>query len=127
MHNIHPYKKERDSIREIKLEINVSDSGKTKKDRVRFKFDENSYREHDDRDTDVYILDVTMMFLNLMNAHGLRPDLFGAPIEYLTSHDGIYSHRKNEIKISDEVLLIGYPSTANLQNHTTNFPFVSRV
>ena len=32
--------------------------------------------------------------------------------------------RKTEIKITDEVFLIGYPSTNKLQHYSTNFPFV---
>ena len=123
-HIIHPCKKERNKIREIKLDINVIDNnGLTKRDEILFSFDDISYREHKDPDTDVYILDVTMMFISLKQ-YNIKPNHFAAPVDYLLTNDTM---RKNEIKITDEVFLIGYPSTNNLQHHTTNFPFVRQV
>jgi Trypsin-like peptidase domain len=121
-HVIHSYKKERDSIREVLLDINIIDNnGQTKKDEVSYSFDNGSYREHKDPDTDVYILYVTGMFITLLKEHNVKPNHFAAPLDCLLTDEAM---RKNEIKITDEVFLIGYPSTNNLQHHTTNFPFV---
>lgn len=121
-HIIHPCKKERKEITTINLDINVVDKdGVTKKDEVTFPFSKSSYREHKDPDTDVYVLDVTPIGRLLLNQYNMRGNHFFAPVDYLMTHD---SMRQNEIKITDEVFLIGYPSNDNLQHHSTNFPFI---
>ena len=42
--------------------------------------------------------------------------------EYLANEEKL---NKYDIKITDEVFIIGYPSADKLQHHTTNFPFVT--
>jgi hypothetical protein len=67
-HVIHYENDKRNSIRDVKLVLNVVDrDGIIKRDEISFIFNENSYREHPDNDTDIYALDVTLMFLEFLS------------------------------------------------------------
>lgn len=122
-HVINKDTEKRHQTSEIKLAINIEDKdGLVKKDNIRIEFNKNQWREHSDSDVDVYVLDVTGAILELSRKYGEK--LYGQSIlnSYIADQDKI---RELDIKMTDEVFIIGYPSADKLQHYTTNFPFVT--
>jgi Trypsin-like peptidase domain len=122
-HVINKAQEKRQQTSEIKLSINSEDkNGLIKKDNIVITFQKNQWREHADPDVDVFVLDVTNAILHLHKKYGEM--LYGQSIldSYLADQDKIQQY---DIKITDEVFIIGYPSDDKLQHHTTNFPFVT--
>jgi trypsin-like peptidase len=73
-----------------------------------------SYREHPTRDVDVIVFDITPLLAEF-------PSIVYQPVQY----DMLATKRlleERDIKIGDEVLVIGYPTA--LKHKTTNFPLV---
>ena len=60
--------------------------------------------------------------LQLPKKYGEKLHAPAIPESYLADKDKIKTY---DIKITDEVYIVGYPSTYKLQHHLSNFPFVT--
>jgi len=93
-----------------------------KKENLIISFEKNQWREHPDDDVDVYVLDVTNAIIQISKKYGER--LYAQSIlnGYLADEKKIQDY---DIKMTDEVFIIGYPSADKLQHHASNFPFIT--
>ena len=109
----------RETATGVTLHLNVKDVNNIISSRevefpTRTRSNGNSYREHPSRDVDVIAFDITPLLIENTN------------IEYQSvSYDMLATKKlleERDIKIGDEVLVIGYPT--GLKHKTTNFPLV---
>lgn len=80
-------------------------------------------REHSDPDVDVMAFDITGLVVELKQQHNERIPFQPILLNELATPELI---QKYDVKIGDEIIVIGFPSLHGLQHPTTNFPIVRR-
>lgn len=92
-----------------------------KKNDLVIQYNKNKVREHPNPDVDVYILDITNVIHQLLKIED--EELYSRSIlcKYLATPEKM---KEYDIKIADEIFILGYPSINKLQHHLNNFPFI---
>jgi hypothetical protein len=99
------------------LHINIeSDDGSILGKRVEFCFELMVWKEHPNKDTDVIAFDITQLTSQIEKLKA-----YATLDEYLVTPELIQTY---DIKIADEVMIIGYPQIHGLKHKITNFPVV---
>lgn len=107
---------------ELKLLLNtINQNNKIGKNELTILYDKNIVREHPDPDVDVYILDITNVIDQSVKIEDEQLYSVSILSNYLATPEKL---KEYDIKITDEVFIIGYPSLNKLQHHLNNFPFV---
>ncbi|MDQ3884625.1 MAG: serine protease [Thermoproteota archaeon] len=118
-HVLHDEPQLRESVNYVTLHLNVKEvkntiSSKEAEFPTNIGNDTKSYREHPSQDVDVIAFDITQLLVE----HPLIESQ-SVPYGMLATKQLL---EENDIKIGDEILVIGYP--LRLKHRTTNFPLV---
>jgi hypothetical protein len=107
--------------KKLNITFNIIQDGLVVRDGLQWEYDRTLFAQHPDNDTDIYIIDFTLAILLYGQQFEKEIRLEAIPLEYFATNEYI---KKYDIKITDEVYVIGYPSTNKLRHSVANFPFV---
>jgi hypothetical protein len=117
-------KLERDKLTEIALITNIWGTDKSvRREGIRYGLDPRNVREHSDPEVDVMAFDITGLIVRLRQQYNEMISFHPILLNELATADLM---QKYDVKIGDEILVVGFPNLHGLQHPTTNFPIVRR-
>jgi Trypsin-like peptidase domain len=113
---------ERDKLKEIALLTNIQGKDSSvRREGIKYRFVPGSVREHSDPDVDVMAFDITGLIVRLKQQYNERIPFQPILLNELATPELI---QKYDVKIGDEIIVIGFPNLHGLQHPTTSFPIV---
>lgn len=105
----------------LNVTFNVDKDGQIMRDGLEWEYDIRFFEQHPDKDIDVYLIDFTYAIYQYGKQYNKIINLQAIPMEFLATGETL---DKYDIKITDEIFVVGYPSTNKLRHSVSNLPFV---